>query len=176
MRCFPPDCGYVTEDEPVGPQDAYGISKAEGELTGEHCLTIRCSIVGPPAPRRRSGLWAWVCDQAPGATVPGYINQIWSGMTTQQLAAVCAALVEPGRFAHVRAAGAIHHLAPNPVLSKYDLVAGLAASASALTYGAAPADAPQSVNRILVSRHRLLDALAPRWPTWADTLTAANQN
>lgn len=172
---FPPDCGTVSEDDPVAPQDDYGRSKAEGELTGEHCLTIRCSIVGPPAPQRRSGLWAWVTDQARGATVPGYINQIWSGMTTQQLAAVCAALVDRDCFAKVRAAGAVHHLALNPAISKFDLVRALAALLRP-DVTVRRDDAPQSVNRILVSRHRLLDALAPRWPTWADTLTAANQN
>ena len=48
---FPPYCGPVSEDCAVAPQDAYGRSKADGELTAEHCLTIRCSIVGPPAPQ-----------------------------------------------------------------------------------------------------------------------------
>ena len=169
---FPPDCGYVTEDQPVGPQDAYGISKAAGEIDGSHCITIRCSIIGPPAARRRSGLWAWVCDQAPGATIPGYVNQLWSGITTQQLAETCAALVEPGRFAHVRAAGAIHHLAPNPVLSKYDLLQDLARIIRA-DIRVEPAEASQPARRLLQSRHRLLDELTPRWSTWPETLAAA---
>jgi dTDP-4-dehydrorhamnose reductase len=172
---FPPDSGSVSEDAPVAPRDDYGRSKAAGELTDEHCLTIRCSIVGPPAPRRRSGLWAWVADQPRGATVPGYVNQIWAGMTTQQLAAVCAALVDQDLFAKVRAAGPVHHLAPNTVTSKFNLVCALA-SLLRPDVTVRPADTPQAINRVLISRYRLLDALTPRWPSWPDTLAAANRH
>jgi dTDP-4-dehydrorhamnose reductase len=172
---FPPDCGGVSEDAPIAPQGDYGRSKAEGELAGEHCLTIRCSIIGPPAPQRHSGLWAWIADQARGATVSGYVNQIWAGLTTQQLAEVCVALVDRDRFASVRAAGAVHHLAPNPVISKFELARALAAVLRPdLTVQ--PVEATQAVSRVLTSRHHLLDALAPRWPTWPETLAAANRN
>jgi dTDP-4-dehydrorhamnose reductase len=171
---FPSNCGIVSENDPIGPQDAYGVSKAAGELDCEHCLTIRCSIIGPPAPRRRSGVWAWVADQAPGADIPGYVNQLWSGMTTQQLAEVCVALVDQKCFAGVRAAGAVHHLASNPVTSKYDLVRELAALLRPdLTVQ--PAQARHSICRVLTSRHGLLNGLAPYWPTWAETLAAANR-
>jgi dTDP-4-dehydrorhamnose reductase len=172
---FSPDCGTVSEDDAISPRDAYGRSKAEGELTGAHCLTIRCSIVGPAAPQRRSGLWAWVADQARSASIAGYVNQIWSGMTTRQLAAVCAALVDCDRFAKVRAAGPVHHLAPNPAITKFDLVHALAALLRP-DVTVRPADAPQPIDRILASRHRLLDAFTPRWPTWPETLAAANRN
>src|ERR1043166_3348877 len=172
---FPPDCGTVSEDDAIGPQDTYGRSKVAGELTDAHCLTIRCSIVGPPPPQRRSGLWSWVADQARGATVSGYVNQLWAGMTTQQLAAVCVALVDPERFAKARTAGPVHHLAPNPTISKFDWVPPLAALLRP-DVTVRPADAAQPISRILVSRHRVLDALAPRWPTWPETLAAASRN
>jgi dTDP-4-dehydrorhamnose reductase len=169
---FPPHCGPVTEDAALGPQDVYGMTKAAGEIEGHHCVTIRCSIVGPPAARRRSGLWGWISDQAPGATISGYVNQLWSGITTRQLAETCAALVDPGRFSQVRAAGPIHHLAPNPVLSKFDLVKYLAALLRSDLY-VAPAQAPRPVSRLLSSRHHRLEALAPRWSDWPETLAAA---
>ncbi len=169
---LPADCGTVTEDARLGPQDAYGITKAAGEIGGTHCITIRCSIVGPPAAGRRAGLWAWVCDQTPGATVPGYVDHLWSGLTTRQLAEACGALIERGNFSRVRAAGPIHHLAPNSVLSKFDLLKHLAALLRPDIH-VVRAQAPQPLNRCLTSRYRLLDSLTPRPPDWPDVLAAA---
>ena len=150
------------------------VSIRAGAARGRHTLSLRAHFpdgeLGATLTRPIE-----LTDQAPGATVSGYVNQIWSGLTTQQLAAVCAALVDRERFAKVRAAGAVHHLAPNPPITKFDLLGALAALLRPDVM-VQSANAPQSINRILTSRYRLLDTLVPRWPTWPDTLAAATRN
>jgi dTDP-4-dehydrorhamnose reductase len=169
---FPHDADTVTEADRIGPEDAYGHSKAAGELSDPHCLTIRCSIIGPPAARHRRGLWAWVADQPPNATISGYVNQVWSGLTTLQLAETCACLVEHQRFAEARAHGAIHHLAPNPAISKFDLVRALSRLLRP-DLKVEPANASQTIRRMLKSRYSVLDRMVPRYPDWNAALAAA---
>ncbi len=124
---FSANRGWVSEDDAADPEDAYGRSKLLGEATGAHVLNLRCSIVGPD-PTRRRGLWEWLLSQAAGSRVRGFTDQLWSGLTTRQLALACAELVSPDRFARARAAGPVLHLCPNPVLSKYQLLLALQAT------------------------------------------------
>jgi dTDP-4-dehydrorhamnose reductase len=164
--------GRVTESDPIGPEDFYGVTKAAGELTDPHCITVRCSIVGPSAPSHRRGLWAWVAGQEKGAVLRGYVNQSWAGLTTLQLAAACAKLVDPEHFAAVRREAAIHHLVPNPPVSKYEIVQALAAVLRPdLTVE--PSHADKTITRALTSRYATLDSLTPHFATWTDAVAAA---
>jgi dTDP-4-dehydrorhamnose reductase len=169
---FSAQAGGVTETDAIAPQDLYGISKAAGELPYPHTLTIRCSLVGPPAPGRARGLWAWVAGAKQGVPLRGYTNQLWSGLTTLQFAETCAALADPKTFDQVRRHGAIHHLAPNPVVSKHDLVCELA-RALRPDLAVEPAIAGTAICRILVSRYSALSAITPRYPDWKAAIAAA---
>lgn len=172
---FPHNSGIVTEATPIGPEDIYGLTKAAGELSYPHCLTIRCSIIGPPGPSSRRGLWAWILDQPQGATIVGYSNRRWAGVTTGQLGEVCATLIEDDQFAVVRNHGAVHHLAPNPVISKFVLVDSLARLLRAdIIVTAQDADPPW--DRQLHSRYGVLDRLAPKWKDWPAALAAMKLN
>lgn len=169
---FPRLSGTVTEADPIGPEDFYGLTKAAGELTDPHCITIRCSIIGPPAPTRRRGLWAWVADQPKGALLRGFVNQSWAGLTTHQLACACSKLVAAEHFSAVRRDSAIHHLAPNQMVSKFEIVQALAAVLRPdLTVEAAQGD--KVTTRALASRYASLDVLTPHFATWRDAIAAA---
>jgi dTDP-4-dehydrorhamnose reductase len=171
---FPRDAGERDEAGVIGPEDFYGLSKAAGEISGSRALTIRCSLIGPPAEARSRGLWSWIASEAKGATVRGYTNQLWSGLTTLQLAEVCAALVDADAFGQVRRHGAIHHLAPNATLSKYEVVRILA-SVVRPDLKVAAADGPTDVRRVLVSRYGALDRLTPRYDDWDAAIAASFQ-
>lgn len=169
---FPRMSGAMSEADPIGPEDCYAVTKAAGEPLDLHCITLRCSIIGPPAPGRQRGLWAWIASQPPGATIRGYVNQAWAGLTTKQLATTCANLVEIKSFSQVRAATAILHVSPNPVVSKLDIVQILSrAIRPDLTVEAGSADIP--ITRTLRSRYAAFDRLTPRYPAWADAVAAA---
>jgi dTDP-4-dehydrorhamnose reductase len=73
--------GYDESDYPT-PIDAYGYSKALGEITWDNHLTVRCSFVGYPDPKRRS-LLGWFQQQT--SAVMGWSNALWNGITTAEL-------------------------------------------------------------------------------------------
>lgn len=172
---FPRLGGPVAEDAPIGPDDCYGLTKAAGELVEAHTLTIRCSIIGPPGPKRRRGLWAWVADQPQGAKIRGFTNQVWSGTTTHQLAQACAALADEKNFLKARREAAIHHLVPNPVASKHEIVLALARRLRPdLEIAAVEAEA--AITRELRTRYTSLHAFVPRYPTWDQALAAAAEH
>lgn len=104
----------VAADFPA-PEDTYGRSKLAGEVDGAFISVVRTSFVGP-----QHGLWAWVADQPPGATLLGWANALWSGSTAR---AVAHALVEYSLECRDEA---IEHLATAFPISKHDLVCLLA--------------------------------------------------
>jgi len=64
--------------------DPYGRSKIQGELalvSRPNTIIIRSSIIGPSY-TSASGLLQWFLSQPKDATLPGYTNHLWNGMTT----------------------------------------------------------------------------------------------
>jgi dTDP-4-dehydrorhamnose reductase len=96
------DCVFAgagaPHDERAQPDatDLYGQSKAWGEPA--NALVLRSSIVGPELAHRYS-LMCWLLGQPAGATVPGYANHLWNGVTTLQFARCIAGLIESGDVA-----------------------------------------------------------------------------
>lgn len=94
---FSTDCifsgagGPYFEDSPPDPVDLYGRSKWLGEVVAENALTLRTSFVGH-APDRATGLLDWFEQQRQG-TVNGYVNALYTGLTADVLADVCARIV-----------------------------------------------------------------------------------
>lgn len=109
--------GPHDEADAVDPLDAYGQSKAAGEVSAPQVLNLRCSIVGR-TPGRPSSLLDWVLDQPRGATISGYTDQLWNGLTTLHLARlIAAAIAEPPPDLPP-----VLHLVPADALSKADLL------------------------------------------------------
>ena len=76
---------YREEDYPDA-EDLYGRTKLLGEVVGEGCLTIRTSIIGRDF-RRNTGLLEWFMSSE-GSIIQGYSRAVFSGLTTQSLAAI----------------------------------------------------------------------------------------
>jgi dTDP-4-dehydrorhamnose reductase len=105
---------YREEDEP-DPVDLYGRSKLLGEVAGAGALTLRTSIVGREL-EQRSGLLEWFLHA--GERVPGYTRVIWSGLTTNRLAAIVRELIRTRTPVE-----GLYHVSMAP-LSKHDVLVG----------------------------------------------------
>ena len=88
--------GPYAESSPADPTDLYGTTKFLGEVTSEHVMHLRTSIIGPELGSRRS-LLEWFLGHEDGDTVPGFVNHQWNGITTLHLARSSPASSAPKR-------------------------------------------------------------------------------
>lgn len=103
---------------PLAPKDAtdeYGISKALGEPSD--AIVIRTSIIGPS--NKPEGLFEWY-KHTPKASVPGFENHIWSGVTTLFLAQFIESLLTNTEMI-IPEDGGLIQLASEPI-TKYALL------------------------------------------------------
>lgn len=104
--------GYVESAFRDG-NDNYARSKALGEVINDKDLTIRTSIIGPELKTPGTGLLDWFLRQE--GEVKGYDRAYWSGVTTLELAAAVAELIEQDICG-------LYHLCPRKKISKYELL------------------------------------------------------
>lgn len=87
--------------------DLYGQTKGLGEVRAQHVTNVRTSFVGPA-----HGLWRWLVEQPPGATVEGWTRAMWSGSTVWDVADALVDIVEADT------PGGTYHLATERAISK----------------------------------------------------------
>jgi dTDP-4-dehydrorhamnose reductase len=108
----------VTEEDIPTPTDIYGKTKLQGEPLSDNAITIRTSLIGLD-PKNHKGLLESVLQEK---EVTGYINQLWSGATTLQLAKLCHLIVSNGSYQSMRRKSHIFHFAPVQQISKYAII------------------------------------------------------
>jgi dTDP-4-dehydrorhamnose reductase len=108
--------GAYTETDPHDAHDVYGKTKSLGEVPARHVHHLRASIIGPELSRFVS-LLEWFRRQPPRATVNGFVNHQWNGITTLTFARIALAVVR----GQARMSG-LQHLIPADTLSKHDLL------------------------------------------------------
>jgi len=108
--------GAYTERDVPDPVDLYGRSKLLGEVDDGLALTLRTSIIGREI-GAGLGLVEWFLSQA-GGRVRGYANAIYSGLTTEALSHMIAAIISSGSL------HGIWHVSSEPI-AKYDLLVRL---------------------------------------------------
>ena len=106
--------GPYRESDPADAEDLYGRSKLLGEVSQPGCLTLRSSIVGREL-RGHSGLIEWFLSQRGGHAL-GYVNALYSGITTNVMADLICRLITEFPQLH-----GIWHVASEPI-SKYELL------------------------------------------------------
>jgi dTDP-4-dehydrorhamnose reductase len=124
---FPPTAGRCTESTPPAPQGTYAATKRLGECGRNGVLNIRCSVIGAD-PTRGRGLVEWLRSRPPYSRVPGYADHLWVGCTALQVADLCSWLIARGQFDTAASEGSIHHFCPCAPVSKYEVLAELAAT------------------------------------------------
>ncbi len=110
---FSGESGFHTENHPPDGKSVYARSKIVGEVICSRHLTIRTSIIGPEVREQGIGLLHWFLQQT--GTVHGYVNALWNGVTTLELAKVIHGMtLRP-------VSGLVHLTAPEPI-NKYNLL------------------------------------------------------
>jgi dTDP-4-dehydrorhamnose reductase len=111
-------CGPYDERAEHDAPGVYARSKDLGEVQAAHVVNLRCSIIGPEEPPVVS-LLGWALSQPPGATITGFTNHQWNGLTTFHLAKICAAVVR----GEVSGLPSTLHVVPYDTVSKAELLA-----------------------------------------------------
>jgi len=113
--------GQYIESDIHDALDAYGKTKSLGEVRSGAYLNLRCSIIGPEI-FNKAFLLEWFMSQPKGASVNGFTNHHWNGVTTLQFAKLCAKIIEQNKFDELAELSNVHHFLPNTTVSKYELL------------------------------------------------------
>lgn len=146
-----------SSDRLADAEDAYGWSKYLGEealLSRPLTLVPRVSIIGPDEREGGPGLLNWFLRQPDGASVKGFTNHLWNGITTLEWCHQIERRLRSGEdFTLTR--GTRLQLGTEAPITKCDLLAAIAASfGKCVTI--VPHAAESEVNRVLVP-----DAVCP---------------
>lgn len=106
--------GGYTEADVSDAEDLYGRSKCLGEVSNEHSLTLRTSIIGHELGTAHS-LVDWFLGNR-GGKVKGFRRAIYSGFPTVVMARLIGDLIER----HPRLSG-LYQVSSSPI-NKYDLL------------------------------------------------------
>ena len=99
----------------------YGWSKLLGEIESRNVINLRTSMIGRD-PHNHKGLLEWFLALPRGATIQGYTDSLWQGVTTPQLASLVADLLNEENYSAARKESGVFHYCPNPAITKYDLL------------------------------------------------------
>jgi dTDP-4-dehydrorhamnose reductase len=155
--------GNYKDNDFADATDIYGRTKYLGEVSGEHCITLRSSIIGFEL-SRKTGLLEWVLAQS--GTIKGFRRAIFSGFTTNEMARIILKMLQD----HPRASG-IYQVSSAPI-NKFDLVSAIARRLKPdLTV--VPDDAVAIDRSLDSSRFRSqFEYTPPSWSTMLDELMA----
>ena len=110
--------GRYTESSSHDATDTYGKTKSLGEVRSPWVHHLRCSIIGPEdAGRPKDSLLEWFLGQPQHATVKGYTNHRWNGITTLAFAKICHGIMSQGIDLPQ-----MQHVVPLSPITKLDLL------------------------------------------------------
>ena len=108
--------GSYSEADTHDPTDIYGVTKSLGEILSPDVMTLRCSMIGIEKGSSIEFL-NWVIDQPPNASLNGFVNHLWNGLTTLHVAKILKGIIDRGSFK-----SGTYHLVPSDFISKYELI------------------------------------------------------
>lgn len=147
--------GNYRETDRANADDLYGRSKFLGEVTYEHTITLRTSIIGHELDGSHA-LVNWFLAQ--NGQVKGYRRAIFSGLPTVELARVVRDVVLPRTDLF-----GLYHVAAAPI-AKYELLK-LVAEAYRKVIDIEPDDSVVIDRSLDASRfHSATGYVAPAWP------------
>jgi len=114
--------GEYLESDLHDAQDVYGTTKSKGEVSSPSFMHLRSSIIGRELKGKKS-LLEWVNGQPKGASIPGFNDRVWNGVTTTAFSKIVAGVILEGTFK-----AGVWHLIPANALTKAQLVEAIANS------------------------------------------------
>jgi len=158
---FSGEQGNYLETDFADARDVYGKSKAMGEVTYAHTVTLRTSTIGHEF-QTKYGLLEWFLSQQ--VRCKGYNRAVFSGLPTVVFAAVVRDVVIP----HPELSG-LYHVAAQAI-NKFDLLSRIAK-----VYGKQIEIEPD--DRLMIDRSLNSDRfrsatgyVAPEWDSLIDTM------
>jgi dTDP-4-dehydrorhamnose reductase len=149
------DCVYSGQDGDYSEGaahdalDVYGKSKSGGEIPSTAVMNLRVSVIG----KGSQGLYHWVASQPQGATITGYLDHQWNGITSVDYGRIIAGIVRDDLFTP-----GVHHIVPTGSVNKNELVHLIAANAGRSDIKIVPANSSKAVDRTLTTNDEAFNA------------------
>ena len=137
--------GRYLEKDLHDATDVYGKTKSLGEVHAPGFHNLRCSIVGPEARNGRS-LLEWFLGQPRDATVNGFTNHHWNGITTLHFARLVRGII-----VNDVALPVLQHVLPADALSKAELLRVFATHYGREDVKITPGPAKDAIDRTLAT-------------------------
>jgi dTDP-4-dehydrorhamnose reductase len=136
-----------SEDSFHDAMDLYGVTKSLGEKYSLNAMVIRCSIIGKND-ATNSSLHNWLLAQNRDATVTGFKNHHWNGITTLAFARIVSGIIRDSLFKP-----GIQHVVPSDEVTKYQLLEIIAEVNGRHDLHIMPVDHEMTIDRTLTSLH-----------------------
>jgi dTDP-4-dehydrorhamnose reductase len=108
--------GRYVEADSHDAVDVYGKTKSLGEVHSPNVHHLRCSIIGPE-PKEKKFLLEWFLGQPKTASLSGYANHRWNGVTTLHFAKLCCGILR-----HSLPLPHLQHVVPSGEVTKHELL------------------------------------------------------
>jgi dTDP-4-dehydrorhamnose reductase len=129
--------------------DVYGKTKSLGEVPSRAVMNLRVSVIG----KGSQGLYHWVASQPQDATISGYLDHQWNGITSLEYGRIIAGIIRDGLFE-----SGVHHIVPTGSVNKNELVNLIAANAGRNDLQINPTNSGKSVDRTLATNDPAFNA------------------
>jgi dTDP-4-dehydrorhamnose reductase len=141
--------GNYSETSAHDATDVYGQTKSRGEIPSTSVMNLRVSVIG----KGSQGLYHWVASQLQGATIAGYVDHQWNGITSVEYGRIIAGIVRDDLFTP-----GVHHIVPTGSVNKNELVQLIAANAGRSDIKIVPANSSKAVDRTLTTNDEAFNA------------------
>ncbi len=140
--------GNYSEDSVHDPQDVYGKTKSLGEVDASNFMNIRTSIIGREI-RHHKSLWDWVIRQEKDASLNGFTNHLWNGVTTLAFAKLVNGIMLNNLF-HATT----QHVIPQNLITKDKLLKSILENEGKLDVIVNPIESSTQINRTLSTQNQ----------------------
>lgn len=139
---FSGQTGAYSESSAHDALDVYGKTKSLGEVPSPAVMNLRVSVIG----KGSQGLYHWVASQPQDATISGYLDHQWNGITSVEYGRIIAGIVRDGLFE-----SGVHHIVPTGSVNKNELVQMIADTAGRSDLRITPTSSGKAVDRTLAT-------------------------
>ena len=141
--------GNYSETAAHDALDVYGKSKSLGEVPSPAVMNLRVSVIG----KGSQGLYHWVASQPQNASISGYLDHQWNGITSVEYGRIIAGIVRNDLFT-----SGVHHIVPTGSVNKDELVRLIAVNAGRIDLKVNPVDSGKAVDRTLKTVDEVFNA------------------